>query len=45
MSKTNKLSKKEINKVFVRNLFGLQWGWNYEKMQGLGYDAGVKTNL
>lgn len=37
MSKTNKLTKKDINKVFVRNLFGLQWGWNYEKMQGLGY--------
>lgn len=37
MSKTNQLTKKDINKVFVRNLFGLQWGWNYEKMQGLGY--------
>lgn len=33
----NKLNKKDINKVYVRNLFGLQWGWNYEKMQGLGY--------
>lgn len=32
-----KLTKKDINKVFVRNLFGFQWGWNYEKMQGLGY--------
>ncbi|MCB5954044.1 PTS system mannose/fructose/sorbose family transporter subunit IID [Enterococcus sp. CWB-B31] len=34
---TEKLTKKDINKVFVRNLFGFQWGWNYEKMQGLGY--------
>ncbi len=34
---TNKLTKKEINKVYLRNLFGFQWGWNYEKMQGLGY--------
>ena len=33
----NKLTKSDINKVYVRNLFGLQWGWNYEKMQGLGY--------
>lgn len=34
---TKKLTKKDINKVFIRNLFGLQLGWNYEKMQGLGY--------
>lgn len=33
----NKLTKSDIKKVYVRNLFGLQWGWNYEKMQGLGY--------
>lgn len=33
----NTLDRKTINKVFIRNLFGLQWGWNYEKMQGLGY--------
>lgn len=33
----NKITKKDINQVFVRNLFGLQLGWNYEKMQGLGY--------
>ena len=26
-----------MNQVFRRNLFGLQWGWNYETMQGLGY--------
>ncbi|MGX7265430.1 PTS system mannose/fructose/sorbose family transporter subunit IID [Enterococcus crotali] len=34
---TNKLTKKDINKVYLRNLFSLQWGWNYEKMQGIGY--------
>ena len=34
---SEKLTKTDINKVFVRNLFALQWGWNYEKMQGLGY--------
>lgn len=32
-----KLTKQDINKVYVRNLFTLQFGWNYEKMQGLGY--------
>ncbi|MFC6170643.1 PTS system mannose/fructose/sorbose family transporter subunit IID [Loigolactobacillus jiayinensis] len=32
-----KLDKKDIKKVYWRNLFGLQWGWNYERMQGLGY--------
>lgn len=38
MSKSNsRLTKKDINKVYIRNLFSLQWGWNYEKMQGLGY--------
>lgn len=33
----NKLTKKEIKQVYQRNLFGLQLGWNYENMQGLGY--------
>ncbi len=33
----NKLRKSDINKVYLRNIFGFQWGWNYEKMQGLGY--------
>jgi PTS system mannose-specific IID component len=31
------LRKQDINKVYFRNLFALQFGWNYEKMQGLGY--------
>lgn len=37
MTNSKKLTKQDINKVFVRNLFSIQWGWNYEKMQGLGY--------
>ena len=24
-----KLTKQDINKVYVRNLFALQFGWNY----------------
>lgn len=36
-STSEKLTKKDLQKVFVRNMFGLQWGWNYETMQGLGY--------
>ncbi|KRM23660.1 PTS system mannose/fructose/sorbose family transporter subunit IID [Latilactobacillus graminis] len=41
----NKLDKKDINKVYWRNLFGLQWGWNYERMQGLGYSWVVMPAL
>lgn len=37
MAKKNALTKSDIKKVYTRGLFGLQWGWNYEKMQGLGY--------
>lgn len=32
-----KITEKDLKQVYTRNLFGLQWGWNYEKMQGLGY--------
>lgn len=32
-----KLTKGDMKKVYIRNLFALQFGWNYEKMQGLGY--------
>lgn len=34
---STKITKQDINKVYFRNLFALQFGWNYEKMQGLGY--------
>lgn len=36
-AESRKLTKQDINKVYLRNLFTLQYGWNYEKMQGLGY--------
>lgn len=32
-----KITREDLKKVYFRNIFGLQWGWNYEKMQGLGY--------
>lgn len=32
-----KLTESDIKKVYFRNLFALQFSWNYEKMQGLGY--------
>ena len=37
MAGSGKITKSDLKKVFLRNLFGLQLGWNYEKMQGLGY--------
>ena len=40
-----KLTDKDIKKVYWRNLFGLQWGWNYERMQGLGYSWVVMPAL
>lgn len=36
-AENGKLTKDDIRKVYIRNLFTLQFGWNYEKMQGLGY--------
>ena len=33
---SRKVEKKDLNKVFWRQ-FGLQVGWNYEKMMGMGY--------
>ncbi|QAT39554.1 PTS system mannose/fructose/sorbose family transporter subunit IID [Clostridium sp. JN-9] len=32
-----KITNKDLKKVFWRALFGLQIGFNYERMQGLGY--------
>ncbi|HHW01281.1 MAG TPA: PTS system mannose/fructose/sorbose family transporter subunit IID [Thermoanaerobacterales bacterium] len=32
-----KITRKDIIRVFWRTILGLQMGWNYEKMQGLGY--------
>lgn len=36
-SEKEKITQKDIKKVFWRALFGLQIGFNYERMQGLGY--------
>lgn len=36
-TENTKLTKQDIKKVYIRNLFAFQFGWNYEKMQGLGY--------
>lgn len=33
----NKLTKKDFKQINIRNLFAVQWGWNYERMQGSGY--------
>lgn len=32
-----KVTKRDLVSVFWRTILGLQMGWNYEKMQGLGY--------
>ena len=36
-NKRAQITKSDITKTFWRTLFALQMGWNYEKMQGLGY--------
>lgn len=36
-SEKEKITQKDIKTVFWRALFGLQIGFNYERMQGLGY--------
>lgn len=33
----NKISEKDLKRVYKRWLFASQLGWNYERMQGLGY--------
>lgn len=35
--KMNNLDKSDLHKIFWRNTLGLQLGWNYPRMQGLGY--------
>lgn len=32
-----KVTKKDLRRLFWRTMLGLQMGWNYETMQGLGY--------
>lgn len=36
MSENNIITKKDLNRVF-RRAFGMQFSWNYERMQALGY--------
>lgn len=33
----SKISEDTLKKVIWRNMFALQWSWNYETMQGSGY--------
>lgn len=41
----SKISKKTLKKVIWRNMFALQWSWNYETMQGSGYGWVVEPAL
>lgn len=34
---SDKVTKKDLKKAYLRNLFFSTTGWNYEKMMGLGY--------
>ncbi|TLQ50053.1 PTS system mannose/fructose/sorbose family transporter subunit IID [Lacticaseibacillus casei] len=43
--KLNKITKKDLKHIFIQNVLGLQLGWNYEKMQGLGYAYSVMPAL
>lgn len=36
MTTSNKLTKKDINKVFWRS-FGMEWDWNYERQMNMAY--------
>lgn len=40
-----KVDKKTMNSVFRRWLFGVHTGWNYEKMQGLGFSYAMMPAL
>lgn len=43
--KLSKLTKNDLKQIFIHNVLGLQLGWNYEKMQGLGYAYSVMPAL
>lgn len=36
MTTSNKITKKDLNKVFWRS-FGMEWDWNYERQQNLAF--------
>ncbi|APT18693.1 PTS system transporter subunit IID [Amylolactobacillus amylotrophicus DSM 20534] len=41
----NHITKKDKKSIFIRSYLGLQLGWNYERMQGLGYAYSVMPAL
>ncbi|MDR2977745.1 MAG: PTS system mannose/fructose/sorbose family transporter subunit IID [Streptococcaceae bacterium] len=45
INEINKIDEKDLKKVWLRNIFGLQWGWNYEGMQALGYAFSIMPIL
>ncbi len=45
MKMSKKISKKTMNRVFKRWLFGVHTCWNYETMQGLGYGYSILPAL
>ncbi|MFR5170619.1 MAG: PTS system mannose/fructose/sorbose family transporter subunit IID, partial [Clostridium paraputrificum] len=40
---SKKVSKKTMDRVFKRWLFGVHTCWNYETMQGLGFGYAMLT--
>lgn len=45
MTDVSKVTKKDLQKVYLRTLIGLTWGWNYEKMQAMGYAFSIMPVL
>ena len=43
--KMKNLTKGDLINIFWRNTLGLQLGWNYPRMQGLGYAYTVMPAL
>ena len=37
MTQTKSLTKQELRRINLRWIWNSQIGWNYERMQGLGY--------
>lgn len=37
MTQTKRLNKQELRRINLRWIWNAQIGWNYERMQGLGY--------
>ncbi|MFV0556457.1 MAG: PTS system mannose/fructose/sorbose family transporter subunit IID [Lactovum sp.] len=41
----NSITTSDLKKIYLRNLLGFQWSWNYESMQGLGYAYSIMPAL